>query len=55
MTKDPKLFLEAPLLIIGFGLMATGITQMDNNPSLGIGLIALAGALVIIEKYIEGK
>lgn len=51
--KNPEIFLEAPLLIIAFALMVTGIPLIESDFRIGFLLIFSSIVVVIIEKLVE--
>lgn len=51
--KDPEMYLEAPLLVVAFIILTTGIGLIESNLPVGVGLVALSVLIVILEKYIE--
>lgn len=51
--KNPEIFLEAPLLIIAFVLMVTGIPLIESDFRIGFLLIFSSIVVVIIEKLVE--
>ena len=49
------MFLEAPLLIVGVGLLIGGLNYLEKDVVTGISLIVLSIAVILVEKYVEKK
>lgn len=54
--NNPKMFLEAPLLIIALNFMTIGgIMISESQLKYGFMLLAFSAVLVVLQKYIEGN